>query len=56
MRTILYGIACLAGYYAGVMAHDFPTEEDVIVLGDDNFEKAINHFDKLLVEFYAPWW
>merc|ERR1711990_173742 len=49
------GIACLAGVFAGALSHDFPTEEDVLVLNDKNFDDAIKQFDKLLVEFYAPW-
>ena len=32
----------------------FPTEDNVIVLDDSNFAEAINEFDTLLVEFYAP--
>lgn len=28
---------------------------DVLVLDDSNFEEAKTTYDKLLVEFYAPW-
>ncbi|KAM3146670.1 hypothetical protein pb186bvf_001200 [Paramecium bursaria] len=30
-------------------------EGDVLVLGDDNFEIAQEHFKNLMFEFYAPW-
>ena len=36
-------------------AHDFPEEEDVIVLKESNFDDVLSHFEYVLVEFYAPW-
>ena len=34
---------------------DFPIENDVIILTDSTFDKAIAKYDYLLVLFYAPW-
>ena len=36
-------------------ALEFPEEDDVLVLDDSNFDRAVNRFGYLLVEFYAPW-
>ena len=34
---------------------DFPVENDVIILTDSTFDKAVAKYDYLLVLFYAPW-
>jgi protein disulfide-isomerase A1 len=33
----------------------FEEEDDVLVLHESDFAEALEHFDFLLVEFYAPW-
>merc|ERR1711881_464189 len=48
---LLGGLLCLA---AAVPA-DFEKEDGVLVLGEDNFDKAVEAHDYLLAEFYAPW-
>ena len=34
---------------------DYPKEEDVLILTDSTFDKAITDFKNILVLFYAPW-
>ena len=34
---------------------DFPVENDVIILTDSTFDKAVAKYEYLLVLFYAPW-
>ena len=33
----------------------FPTENDIIILTDTTFEKAISKYENIFVMFYAPW-
>jgi len=47
--TILFHIISFA------LSHDFKTENGVLVLGDDTFDLALQHYPVMLVEFYAPW-
>ena len=38
-----------------ICEEEFPLENDVIVLTEANFDKAINKYEYLMVFFYAPW-
>lgn len=48
----LLGVTLLS---ALALANDFEEEKDVLVLGNDDFDAAVNAHDFLLAEFYAPW-
>lgn len=45
----------LAENEASEGAELFEKEDGIVVLKGDNFQKALDHFDNLLVKFYAPW-
>jgi protein disulfide-isomerase A1 len=52
MKTV-FALVLMAA--AAAFAHDFETDGDVLVLDDKTFDAALDEFDSLLVEFYAPW-
>jgi hypothetical protein len=56
MRKTLFTIALMSIGFLGVRAFEPEMDEGVVVLGTDNFDAALAHYDHLLVEFYAPWW
>jgi len=51
MKAILIAVLCFAAVFAG----DYATEEGVLVLTDSTFAQAIEEYDFVLAEFYAPW-
>jgi len=34
---------------------EYEEEKGVLNLGEDNFDAVVNHFEHVLVMFYAPW-
>jgi hypothetical protein len=40
----------LSAVYAATM------DDGILVLNDQNFDQELAKYDKILVEFYAPWW
>jgi protein disulfide-isomerase A1 len=51
-RALLTLAVCLLAASASAQDVD---EKDVIVLTDSNFEETVGKYEKILVEFYAPW-
>ena len=37
------------------MHNEYEEEKGVMNLGEDNFDAVVNHFEHVLVMFYAPW-
>lgn len=60
MKTTLTLICFLSLAFVSRTSHatdddGFERDEGIVVLKGDNFQKALDHFDNILVEFYAPW-
>ena len=53
MKVLLIFFSLLFGF--SICEEEFPLENDVIVLTESNFDKAINKYEYLMVFFYAPW-
>ena len=51
MKGLGVGILLLAI----VVSAELTEEDDVLVLNKDNFNEALEKFEYLMVEFYAPW-
>jgi len=51
MKAFIIVLLCVAAVFAG----DYATEEGVLVLTDSTFAQALEEYDFVLAEFYAPW-
>jgi protein disulfide-isomerase A1 len=51
MKAFLIALLCVTAVFAG----EYATEEGVLVLTDTTFAQAIEEYDHVLAEFYAPW-
>ena len=51
----LFSILIISLLSLSLCEEDFPVENDVIILTDSTFDKAVAKYDYLLVLFYAPW-
>jgi protein disulfide-isomerase A1 len=55
-KLLFFVLAALIVFSKASEEPEFTYEEGVLVLTDKNFDAAVNKFDYLLVEFYAPWY
>ena len=51
----LYLLILLLKIIKIITHEEFPVENETIILTDLTIEKAINHYENLLIYFYAPW-
>jgi len=49
MKVAILALLCLSAVLA------YETEDSVLVLGDNDLQQALDEFDYVLGEFYAPW-
>ncbi len=52
MKTLAIALLILA---TTSFAHEFEVEDDVVVLHESDFHAALDHFEFVMAEFYAPW-
>lgn len=55
MKISLQSFITLLLVNSAYQSINYPIEDGVIVLTDETFSQAINQFEYILVEFYAPW-
>ena len=53
--SIVLTILCLISFSYCVEEEEFPIENDITVLTEATFDKAIQKYEHILVMFYAPW-
>ena len=51
----LYLLILLLKIIKIITHEEFPSDNETIILTDLTIEKAINHYENLLIYFYAPW-
>lgn len=55
MVRVLLLAAALLLQDAAAADQQLRLDEGVLILQDDNFEQAMDTFDVMMIEFYAPW-
>ena len=55
-KTGNLALALLAMVSQTSFAQDWNYVNDVLVLDSSNFDKAVEEFDYIMIDFYAPWW
>ena len=53
--SIVLTLLCLFSLSFCIEEEEFPIENDIIVLTNTTFDKAIEKYEHILVMFYAPW-
>lgn len=51
----LYILIFISSIICSICNHNFPVENNTIILTDSSYEKAIKQFNYLMIFFHAPW-
>ena len=55
MQVQRFVVFCLLGLATAFIPNAYPEEDNVLLLDSANFQGALQKYDPLLIEFYAPW-
>lgn len=51
----LYNLIIISAFIYSLSIDKFPLDDEIIILTDSTYEKAIDQYEKIIIFFYAPW-